>query len=181
MKKTLTLLLVCLSASLFAQTYTIDKKVFKSKPELLKSQKNLAKAAQISSPAPVSFSALSMNVTFTELTKDTSGNWKAGQLFSLGTAYLWSWGNGKFNPDSSLTIEQKISIGIGFNFGVTVSSNTGQLVGGLPIGGLLFYSSFGLFGGYDVLNSRPMLGLSYNFAGLPIISGATHFSKLPNE
>ena len=176
MKKLLAIITgVLLTLSISAQTFTVPTKVVQKSPKLYST--DFREAEELTSPSPVSLQGFALQLTFTQLTKADEG-WKLGNLFAVGESYLWTWGNGKFNPDSSITVESKLSLGFGFNFGIVPDIN-GVLVGALPIGGIAQYSSYGVFLGYDILGEVPMIGISYKIPNFPVLAGQTRFNKLP--
>lgn len=163
--KKLLIIIFLTSGICSAQTFTVPSNVVEKS----------AKVANDYSPQKVSFRSFATQLTFTQLTPD-GDKWVAGELFTVGESYLWSWGIGQENSDGSITIEPRLSLGVGFNFGLT-PSESGVLVGSLPAGGIFSYSAFGLFGGYDILNEKPVIGISYKLPGT-ILSGKTRFTKL---
>lgn len=165
MKKLLLLTMLLTSTICYSQTYTIPSKVVEKSVNRLNDY----------APQPIAFQSFATQLTFTQLVPE-GNKWVAGELFTVGESYLFSWGMGKENEDGSVTVEPRISLGAGINFGLT-PSDSGVLVGSLIGGGIFQFSAYGLFGGYDILNERPVVGISYKLPGT-ILSGKTRFTKL---
>lgn len=115
-----------------------------------------------------------LQFTFTQVEK-VDGDWRLTQPFSIGYSYIYTFANGVLHPDSSITIENKFFFGAGVNYGIKSNEN-GSIVGSLPIGAIVGYSRFGFFGGYDVINEKPMVGITANLLNFPFLQKTTRFS-----
>jgi hypothetical protein len=115
-----------------------------------------------------------MQFTFTQI-ESVDGDWRLTQPFSIGYSYLYTFANGVLHPDSSMTIENKFFFGAGINYGLKLSEND-NITGSLPIGAIVGYARFGFFGGYDVINQKPMMGISANLLNFPFLQKTTRFS-----
>jgi hypothetical protein len=117
-----------------------------------------------------------LQLTFTQVEK-INGDWKLTTPIYVGYSYIFSYANGVVHQDSSITVENHFFFGAGANFGVKPDlENGGALVGSVPVGAIVGYSRYGGFIGYDVINNKPMLGVSINLLNVPILQGTTRFS-----
>ena len=123
---------------------------------------------------PLSLRTPALQLTFTQVEK-IEGNWKLTTPIYVGYSYIFSYANGIVHADSSITVETKFFFGAGANFGVRPNEN-GTLVGSIPVGAILGYNRYGLFGGIDALNGKPMIGVSVNLLNVPILQSTTRFS-----
>lgn len=155
-----------------AQSFTISKEVVQKSL----SASNQKSIIQSSSNQTV-FSGFSLQMQFTQISY-VDNNWFIGNSFTLGEAYLWHWADGKWNPDSSITVSPKLSLGFGVNFGISVQEGS-PIYGTLPLGAIVLYSGLGIFAGYDLLNTVPVLGVTYSMPAFPFLKGATRIKKLP--
>ena len=117
-----------------------------------------------------------LQLTFTQVEK-IDGNWKLTTPIYIGYSYIFSYANGVVHQDSSITVENKFFFGAGANFGVKPDlENGGALVGSVPVGAIVGYSRYGAFVGYDIINEKPMLGVSINLLNVPILQSTTRFA-----
>lgn len=117
-----------------------------------------------------------LQLTFTQVEK-IDGNWKLTTPIYIGYSYIFSYANGVVHQDSSITVENKFFFGAGANFGVKPDlANGGALTGSVPVGAIVGYSRYGAFVGYDIINEKPMLGVSINLLNVPILQSTTRFS-----
>ena len=117
-----------------------------------------------------------LQLTFTQVEK-IDGNWKLTTPIYVGYSYIFSYANGVVHQDSSITVENKFFFGAGANFGVKPDlENGGALVGSVPVGAIVGYSRYGAFVGYDIINEKPMLGVSINLLNVPILQSTTRFA-----
>ncbi len=199
-----TLLMFCCSL-LFGQTYS-KKIVEKTKKRLeskFKSDSLQVKAWDINTfseytsrivgerqreytpigvPGDIRFRTASLPISFYRLETDSAGNWKIGTTISLGGSYIWGWGNGTLNSDSSITTEPQFFLGFTGNFGVVQDkNNVAKLAPSLTLGGILGFSTFAVMLGEDVLNKTPIIGVAYNISGFPLLKNLTHFSDYPTR
>ena len=117
-----------------------------------------------------------LQLTFTQVEK-IDGAWKLTTPIYIGYSYIFSYANGVVHQDSSITVENKFFFGAGANFGVKPDlENGGELIGSVPVGAIVGYSRYGAFVGYDVINNKPMLGVSINLLNVPILQSTTRFA-----
>ena len=117
-----------------------------------------------------------LQLTFTQVEK-IDGNWKLTTPIYIGYSYIFSYANGVVHQDSSITVENKFFFGAGANFGVKPDlENGGALTGSVPVGAIVGYSRYGAFVGYDIINEKPMLGVSINLLNVPILQSTTRFA-----
>ncbi len=101
-----------------------------------------------SATVPISFSSLEF----------TSGNYIVSPTIGLGVGYTWFLGDFIFNDDDKMTIDPTFFFGVigiaglenNFSFNKLASFATGGFVG---------FGAFTLFGGYDIINKTPSVGL----------------------
>jgi hypothetical protein len=115
-----------------------------------------------------------LQLTFTQVEK-IDGNWRLTTPIYVGYSYIFSFANGVIHQDSSITVENRFFFGGGFNVGVVPDPN-GELMGSVPIGAIVGYSRYGLFGGVNVLNGKPLIGVSINLLNVPILQSTTRFT-----
>lgn len=125
---------------------------------------------------PLNLRTPALQLTFTQIEK-VGDAWKLTTPIYIGYSYIFSYANGIVHQDSSITVESKLFFGGGVNFGVTPDlENGGELVGSIPVGAVVGYSRYGAFIGYDVINKKPLLGVSINLLNVPILQSLTRFS-----
>ena len=117
-----------------------------------------------------------LQLTFTQIEK-IDGEYKLTTPIYVGYSYIFSAANGVIHQDSSITIENKFFFGGGFSFGVAPDlANGGQLIGSMPVGAIVGYSKYGAFAGYDIINKKPIFGVSINLLNVPILQKTTRFT-----
>lgn len=117
-----------------------------------------------------------LQLTFTQVEK-IDGAWKLTTPIYVGYSYIFSYANGVVHQDSSITVENKFFFGAGANFGIKPDlENGGELIGSVPLGAIVGYSRYGAFVGYDIINNKPMLGVSINLLNVPILQSTTRFT-----
>ncbi len=97
---------------------------------------------------PISFSSI-------EIAK---GNYVVSPTVSLGLGYCWFWGDFIFNENDKIAVDPKIYFGVIGNAGLENNFSFNKLASFLA-GGFIGVSTFTLFGGYDVINKSPSLGV----------------------
>lgn len=174
-KLVLILAFVALSATTFAQTFTPDVVIngWKSKKDsslkatpLRNGLGDFTVAMTLRTPA--------LQLTFTQVQKVDDG-WRLTTPIYIGYSYIYTYANGVVHQDSSITVENKLFFGGGLNFGVT-PTNTGTLIGSVPVGAIVGYSKYGAFAGIDVLTGKPLFAISINLLNVPILQSTTRFT-----
>ena len=141
-----------------------------------------------SSPTPdeapsiskVKYSTLTGSLSFTSVTRTDSG-WVVGNIISLGQSYIFASGNGTWNSDTSVDVEQQFFYGIGYNIGLVPANNSidyGKT--SVTVGAVFGWDKLGFFLGYDLVTKREIVGINVSIVGLPILQSLTKFQKLPN-
>ena len=97
---------------------------------------------------PISFSSI-------EILK---GQYSVSPTVSLGLGYTWFWGDFIFNENDKITVDPKFFFGLIGNAGLENNFSFNKLASFLA-GGFIGIGSFTLFGGYDVINKSPSLGV----------------------
>jgi len=97
---------------------------------------------------PISFSSIEIS----------RGNYIVSPTVSLGLGYTWFWGDFIFNEDDKITVDPKVFFGLIGNAGLENNFSLNKLASFLA-GGFVGVGSFTLFGGYDVINKSPSLGV----------------------
>ena len=176
MKKQLWILLFALISLTANAQYTIPPKVVRKSEAPLFAARHLNDAPSTNSFSPVRCTNITTNVNFTQFVRTNDGTWKVAGAFTVGNAYMWNFSLGRFNQDSSITIEERFAVGLGYSFGVA-PVDSGALSGSLIIGVMLQYTSLGGMIGWDTLNERPIFGVAYNLSG--IFKSSTRFTQMP--
>lgn len=171
------LLMVCGGLS-SAQTFSpvVVKKSFeKNKRESDSTLSSSAYSfAEFDYSAPLTLSTPALQLTFTRVEK-VDGSWKLTTPILIGYSYIYSYAHGIIHRDSSITVENRFFFGGGFNLGITPKPD-GSLETSVPIGAIVGYSRYGLFGGIDVLTGKPMFAVSVNLLNVPILQSLTKFN-----
>jgi hypothetical protein len=115
-----------------------------------------------------------LQLTFTQVQK-INEEWRLTTPIYVGYSYIFSYANGVIHQDSSITVENRFFFGGGFNLGV-VPDPQGELIGSVPVGVIIGYSRYGLFGGVNVLDGKPLVGVSINLLNFPALQGLTRFN-----
>lgn len=172
-KLLLVLLFTAITAVGFGQTFTSDivNHGFKHDTEMLKTP-NLRNSALGDYTIPMTLQTPALQLTFTQMEK-VDGDWKLTTPVYVGYSYIFSYANGVVHQDSSITVENRFFFGGGFNLGVAPDPKTGELVGSLPVGAIVGYAHYGLFGGVNVLTGKPMFAVSLNLLNVPILQNLT--------
>jgi hypothetical protein len=97
---------------------------------------------------PISFSSI-------EITK---GNYVVSPTVSLGVGYTWFWGDFIFNENDKVTVDPSVFFGLIANAGLENNFSFNKLAGFFT-GGFVGVGAFTLFGGYDLINKSPSLGV----------------------
>lgn len=177
-KLIIAILLVFASAMSFAQTFDPEVVINGLKDDKVKgTMKRMSLSTDIRLPLVVRTPAVQF--TFTQIEK-IDGDWRLAQPFTIGYSYIYTFATGILHPDTSLTVENRFFFGAGANYGFKTGSDN-QIVNSLPIGAIIGYSRFGLFGGYDVINGKPMVGISANLLNFPLFQKSTRFSVRDNK
>jgi len=177
MKKLLVALALVLSANIAsAQTFTRDITSGKIKNKTTDTLKSNLRNGLGDYTVPMTLRTPALQLTFTQVEK-IDGAWKLTTPIYIGYSYIFSYANGIVHQDSSITIESKFFFGGGVNFGVTPDlANGGELIGSVPVGAVVGYSRYGGFIGYDIINNKPILGVSINLLNVPILQNTTRFT-----
>lgn len=174
MKKLLTILILVL-ASVATQAQTFDSEVVVNglrDKNLSSPDARLGTMRDVKLPLLVRTPAVQF--TFTQI-ENVGGDWGLTQPFTIGYSYIYTFATGVLHPDSSMTIENKFFFGGGLNYGLKTDFE-GSAVSSLPIGAIVGYSRFGVFGGYDVINEKPIIGISANLLNFPLLQKTTRFT-----
>lgn len=174
MKKLLiVMLLTFVSATSFSQTFNPDVVINGLKDDKV-SNFNEKTSLSTDIRLPLLVRTPAVQFTFTQI-ESVDGEWKLTQPFSIGYSYIYTFANGVLHPDSSMTIENQFFFGAGLNYGIKTDLSN-NIVGSLPVGAIVGYSRFGFFGGYDLINNKPMIGISANLLNFPLLQKTTRFS-----
>jgi hypothetical protein len=169
MKKILLLLaFIALAGISSAQTFTpkIVNRSLKTKFDLLKTN-----SVNEDYTIPMFLHTPALQLTFTQAEK-IDGNWRLTTPIYVGYSYIFTYANGVVHQDNSITVENRFFFGGGFNLGVTPNVN-GTLVGSVPVGAIVGYSHYGLFGGINVITGKPIVAVSFNLLNVPILQSLT--------
>ncbi len=96
-------------------------------------------------------------ITFSSI-EITNGNAIVSPNVSLGLGYTWFHGDFIFNEDEKITIDPTFFFGVLADAGIENNFSLNRLAG-LFAGGFIGVGSFTLFGGYDIINKYPLIGL----------------------
>ena len=97
---------------------------------------------------PISFSSI-------EIAK---GNYQVSPTVSIGLGYTWFFGDFIFNENDKITVDPTFFYGLIANAGLENNFSFNKLAGFFT-GGFIGVGSFTLFGGYDIINKSPSLGI----------------------
>ena len=178
MKKLVIIFILSLTTMLgYGQTFRRDVvqnglKDTKKNANLLSTKYKTNEAGNYTLPLAIRTPALQL--TFTQV-EQIDGNWVLTTPILIGYSYLYTFANGTLHQDSSMTVENQLFIGAGANFGVTPNVD-GTLITSAPVGAIVGYSRYGLFGGYDLINKKPVFGVSINMLNVPILQNTTRFT-----
>lgn len=170
MKKLLLLLaFIALTGVSSAQTFTSKVVNHGCKSDLLKTSHLTNSDYTIS----MILHTPALQLTFTQVEK-IDGNWKLTTPIYIGYSYIYSYANGVVHQDNSITVENKFFFGGGVNLGVTPDADgSGTLIGSVPVGAIVGYSHYGLFGGINVVTGKPIFAVSINLLNVPILQSTT--------
>ena len=176
MKKLLLLLaFIALAGVSSAQTF-IPKVVthsLKTKKSELLTAPRLTNSVNGDYTVPMVLHTPALQLTFTQVEK-IDGNWRLTTPIYVGYSYIFTYANGVVHQDSSITVENRFFFGGGFNLGVVPDvTNSGALIGSVPIGAIVGYSHYGLFGGINVITGKPIVAVSVNLLNVPILQSLT--------
>lgn len=177
--KNILLVLGLLLTSLIGQAQTFTPDIVKGRVTV-KSLKYTSDSLKVGFTTnvtlPMSLRTPALQLTFTKVEK-IDGKWMMTTPVYVGYSYIFSAANGVVHQDSSITVENRFFFGGGFNFGVTPDlTDGGRLIGSVPIGAIVGYSRYGAFAGYDVVNNKPVFGVSLNLLNVPILQSLTRFN-----
>ncbi|HTB30607.1 MAG TPA: hypothetical protein VK808_01190 [Bacteroidia bacterium] len=97
---------------------------------------------------PISFSNIELS----------HGNYLVSPTISLGIGYTWFFGDFIFNENDKITVDPTFYFGLIANAGLENNFSFNKLAGFFT-GGFIGVGAFTLFGGYDVINKSPSLGV----------------------
>lgn len=175
-KLLLTLSLILVTLVSIGQTFTpdvVNHGLRYSKSKSLKAP-HLKSGIMGDYTLPMTLKTPALQLTFTQVEK-VDGSYKLTTPIYVGYSYVFSYAHGVIHQDSSITVENRFFFGAGANFGVKPNEN-GTLVGSVPVGAILGYSRYGLFGGVDVLTGKPLVAVSVNLFNVPILQSLTRFN-----
>jgi hypothetical protein len=101
--------------------------------------------------------SLTIPITFSSI-EITSGKAIVSPNVSLGLGYTWFYGDFVFNEDDKLTVSPTFFFGVLGDAGIENDFSLNRLAGFFT-GGFVGIGAFTLFGGYDVINRYPLIGL----------------------
>jgi len=173
MKKLLLILtLIAFTIVSSAQTFTPKVVNHSFKSDLLKTPR-LTNSVNGDYTVPMVLHTPALQLTFTQVEK-IDGNWKLTTPIYIGYSYIYSYANGVVHQDSSITVENRFFFGGGVNLGITPDINgSGTLVGSVPVGAIVGYSHYGLFGGVNIITGKPIFAISINLLNVPILQSLT--------
>lgn len=168
------ILLVC-GGLVSAQTFS-PKVVKRSTDKIFKDStlSSFEIAPEFDYSAPLTLSTPALQLTFTRVEK-VDGSWKLTTPIIIGYSYIFSYANGIIHRDSSITVENHFFFGGGLNVGLTPKPD-GSLETSVPVGAIIGYSRYGLFGGIDILTAKPIFGVSINLLNVPILQSLTRLN-----
>jgi hypothetical protein len=167
--------LIFLSTLGLSQTFTPDIVRGRVINKSLKTTDSTSKAIPLSEVTiQMKMRTPALQLTFTQIEK-IDGEWKLTTPIYVGYSYLFTYANGIVRPDSSITVENRFFFGGGFNLGIVPNINN-TLTGSVPVGAIVGYSRYGLFGGINVLDGKPIIGISVNVLNFPLLQSLTRFT-----
>jgi len=101
--------------------------------------------------------SLTIPITFSSI-QITNGDAGVSPNISLGLGYTWFYGNFMFNEDDKITVFPTFFMGILGDAGIENDFSLNRLAGFFA-GGFIGIGAFTLFGGYDVINKYPLVGI----------------------
>ena len=106
MKKLILIIIVLTSILCSAQTLPVKNKF--GTPLLQTKEAGISK---------VHYQTTAVQLSFTSVTHEKTG-WQLGNPIFLGQSYIFATGNGSYNSDTSIKVEQQFFWGFGYNIGV---------------------------------------------------------------
>ena len=97
---------------------------------------------------PITFSSIEIN----------NGDAIVSPNVSLGLGYTWFYGDFVFNEDDKMTVSPTFFFGVLGDAGIENDFSLNRLAGFFA-GGFIGVGAFTLFGGYDVINKYPLVGI----------------------
>ena len=101
--------------------------------------------------------SLTIPITFSSI-EISNGKAIVSPNVSLGLGYTWFYGDFIFNENDKMTVEPTFFFGLLGDAGIENNFSLNRLAGFFA-GGFVGIGSFTLFGGYDVINKYPLIGL----------------------
>jgi hypothetical protein len=106
--------------------------------------------------API-MGSLTIPITFSSI-EISNGDAIVSPNVSLGIGYTWFFGNFVFNEDDKMTVYPTFFFGVLCDAGIENNFSLNKLAGFFT-GGFIGFGAFTLFGGYDIINRYPLIGL----------------------
>ncbi len=101
--------------------------------------------------------SLTIPITFSSI-EISNGDAIVSPNVSLGLGYTWFYGDFIFNENDKITVDPTFFFGLLGDAGIENNFSLNRLAGFFA-GGFVGIGSFTLFGGYDVINRYPLVGL----------------------
>jgi len=101
--------------------------------------------------------SLTIPITFSSI-EISNGDAIVSPNVSLGLGYTWFYGDFIFNENDKMTVEPTFFFGLLGDAGIENNFSLNRLAGFFA-GGFVGVGAFTLFGGYDVINHYPLVGL----------------------
>ena len=169
--KKLFLIIFLITATLMASAQTLPVKNKFGTPLLQTKEAGISK---------VHYQTTSVQLSFTSVTHEKTG-WQLGNPIFLGQSYIFATGNGSYNSDTSIKVEQQFFWGFGYNIGVipNASNNLDKGNSSITAGLIGGWDKLSIFGGYDFVGEKVVIGLNVSIVGLPILQSLTKFTQYP--
>ncbi len=106
---------------------------------------------------PKLMGSLTIPITFSSI-EITNGDAIVSPNVSLGIGYTWFYGDFIFNEDEKITIDPTFFFGVLGDAGIENNFSLNKLAGFFT-GGFIGFGAFTLFGGYDLINRYPLVGI----------------------
>ena len=127
-------------------------------------------------PKHASMWTSTLPVTFSRLER-ANGDWRLGANMAVGGSYIYVTGKATPQVDGSYRLDPQFMFGPVANIGIT-PGDSGKLDGTLLVGLTMGFSSFAILGGYDLLLSRPVIGVGVQIQSLTFTDKLTHLVSL---
>jgi hypothetical protein len=101
--------------------------------------------------------SLTIPITFSSI-EITNGDAVVSPNVSLGLGYTWFYGDFIFNEDDKMTVDPTFFFGVLGDAGIENDFSLNRLAGFFT-GGFIGFGAFTLFGGYDIINKYPLVGI----------------------